>query len=293
MVNTRSKGSPCGSNTHDEDESRNSNALEFDLDESMESITLEMIYHQLKLHRSDLFNKIDNVKEDILIQIQNENLMLRNEISELRNNLEQKNKEIRSIKSDLDIFKAKLGSMVSSSELVKVERDLSEAQQYIRRNNVEICGIPESVEDQDLENCIIKLADAVDLKINSPDIEACHRLKKRKNQNGPRRVIVRFSNRKNCESLLRSSKQFKKPSVLQKADLKDFIYINNNLSGYNKFLWGKAKSLKQKNLIHKFWSFNGVLNVLLDENSNVRKITHITDLISMSPDNELWQSALK
>ena len=66
------------------------------------------------------------------------------------------------------------------------------------------------------------------------------------------KVIARFFNRKTSESLIRSNKRFAHRDVFEKGGLHEKIYINNSLSNYNKYLWGKAKTLLQKNLISKF-----------------------------------------
>ena len=51
---------------------------------------------------------------------------------------------------------------------------------------------------------MIKVAEVIGVRVESGDIEACHHLAKRKDGRGPKRTIVRFVNRKNCESLHRN-----------------------------------------------------------------------------------------
>ena len=63
-----------------------------------------MIYSQLKLYRSELLTKIDNVKDDILTQLQNENQCLRGEIIELKKELDTKSGKIDQIESYLFIY---------------------------------------------------------------------------------------------------------------------------------------------------------------------------------------------
>ena len=52
---------------------------------------------------------------------------------------------ITSLKTDVDQIKNQLEGMVTRSEFVDVERDVIEVQQYSRRNNVEISGLPENL----------------------------------------------------------------------------------------------------------------------------------------------------
>ena len=65
--------------------------------------------------------------------------------------------------------------------------------------------------------------------------------------------IVRFRNRKFCEALLRSGKKFKNSSTQKTANLSNTIYINSNLSNYNRMLWEKSKALQKEGKIVKFW----------------------------------------
>ena len=262
-------------------EEENTTRFSYEEDDS-KSVTLELIHHQIKLYRSELFNKIDNVKEDILIQMQNENQNLRSEILDLKDIISEQKVTIERLKSDLKEAQEKISNMVPMKEFVEVERDVIDLQQYHRRNNIEISGLPESITN--IEESVIRIASAVNLSVKPSDIQACHRLKKKRNSKGPRNVIVRFVNRKFCESLLRSNKSFKKQSVYQKAGLDEKIYINNNLCNYNKFLWGKAKSLREKNLIHKFWCYNGTINVQVNDNDSAIRIKHIDDLVEIFPD---------
>ena len=68
MVQTRSSTL----NEDNNDEFHDSHK-EIDLAEDNENVSLGIIYSQLKLYRSELLTKIDNVKDDILTQLQNEN----------------------------------------------------------------------------------------------------------------------------------------------------------------------------------------------------------------------------
>ena len=108
---------------------------------------------------------------------------------------------------------------VNFPEFDELERHIAEVQQYIRRNNIKICNIPEN--EVDLEKSVIKIGKAVGVNFTRSDIEACHRLHKKSNVSGqPRNVIVRFVNRKNCEQLLRKSKKFANPQTQESAGLK-------------------------------------------------------------------------
>ena len=53
-------------------------------------------------------------------------------------------------------------------------------EQYSRRNNVEISGIPQSVSDNQLEEKVVDILKVIDVSITTNKVEASHRLGKKK-----------------------------------------------------------------------------------------------------------------
>ena len=235
------------------------------------------------MFKQDLSSKIDSVKEDILLKLQKENAALKTEISVMKEDLTEKARIIDDLQESINKTQEDKADHMAFCE---VERDTAELQQYTRRNNIEISGLPETIEDKSLEDTVIKIAKAVDIHIGENDIEACHRLSRRKKDNGPRRIIVRFVNRKFAEKIMRKGNELRKPYIFKKADLTEKIYINNNLCSYYRYLWGKVKSLYLKQLIDSFWVFNGSINLKFLDSNETMKVTHINDLIECFPDHK-------
>ena len=128
MVQTRSSTL----NEYNNNDEFHDSQEEIDLTEDNENVSLGMIYSQLKLYRSELLTKIDNVKDDILTQLQNENQCLKGEIIELKKELDTKSGKIDQIESELEHVKKTLQHKVHLSEFTEVERDVIDLQQYIR-----------------------------------------------------------------------------------------------------------------------------------------------------------------
>ena len=73
-------------------------------------------------------------------------------------------------------------------------------QQYIHKNNIEFCGISDNISGNKLQQKVIEIADAINVKIEPSEIEAYHRLPKGdKDKNA--KTIVRFVIRKMCDTL--------------------------------------------------------------------------------------------
>ena len=84
-----------------------------------------------------------------------------------------------------------------------LEIQISKDVQYNHRNCIELSGIPNTINDDKLEETIIEACKDVNIDISETDIEACHRLPVRCNEtNVNKRVIVKFVNRRHAESIL-------------------------------------------------------------------------------------------
>ena len=118
------------------------------------------------------------------------------DISEMRNeiikNLVEENKKLQEKVKNLE---EKINQVAVSTESTN---------QYGRRNNIEISGIPDFVKDEDLEDTVKDIMENIDVKTKKRDIEACHRLPPTKNN---KKVIVRFISRKICDEALKSKKK--------------------------------------------------------------------------------------
>ena len=165
------------------------------------------------------------------------------------------------------------------NRIVELETDLGKLNQYGRRNNIEVAGIPENVQQDQLENKVIEIMSAIDVDIKPTDIEACHRIGRvdRVNgSNGPRRTIIRFVNRKKCENIFRNKKKL---ANVDKNKLRvGKIYVNHSLCGMYRTIWWNCKKLHAAGRIHSFWVSGGIVRIKLREDSNSIPIVHQEDL---------------
>ena len=105
---------------------------------------------------------------------------------------------IKNLSAKNEHLREKVCSLESKVTSLKINQNKPE--QYVRRNNIEVSGIPDSVKDNCLEEKIISVFTNVGIDIKSYDIEACHRIGK--SQNSSKKAIVRFSNRKFAKQAL-------------------------------------------------------------------------------------------
>ena len=129
------------------------------------------------------------------------------------------------------------------SKVVSLEINQNMLEQYGRRNNIEVSGIPDSVGDNDLEEKVISVSANVGIDVKSNDIEACHRIGK--SRNSSKKPIVRFTNRKFAKQALCNRKKLKS---IGKSTLgfNNDVLINENLTPVNKKIAYNCRKLKRQ-----------------------------------------------
>ena len=144
---------------------------------------------------------------------------IRNELSDLKKDFEQ-------LRSDLS---------VSLIRFVSLERQTWSNSQYSRRECLEPSGIPETIENKDLEGIVLGIFKKLDVMVDPSNVEDCHWTKSSK---GPKKVIVKLSRRKNASKICLLKKGLKGMN-LSSLGINSTVYINASLCTYYKILWGK------------------------------------------------------
>ena len=95
------------------------------------------------------------------------------------------------LESDLEISRNVNNKLVD--QVTRLERKCWQSEQYSRRECIDISGIPQSIEQIDLEKTVVKVFDKIDAPVDPQNIEACRRLNSDDNGQS-NKVIVKFSN---------------------------------------------------------------------------------------------------
>ena len=179
-------------------------------------------------------------------------------------------KELRRNKTRISDLEVTVDEQIDN--IYVLETQLNRLDQYGRRENVEIVGISNDVNDRDLESEVIKILRAIGLKhIQHFSIVACHRVGS-KDRYGRRNTIVRFLNRKDAIQCLKSKRNLYKCQSIGYNNL----YVVENLCPAFKSIFEELKQLKDEGFIKQVWSYNGVINYKQsdDEQEKPVKIFH-------------------
>jgi len=177
----------------------------------------------------------------------------------------------------------------------QTRKDLDDLQQYVRRECLEIRGIPVA-KDEDTNEIVRKVCDLVDVKVNDMDISVSHRLPSRKpsspsyanavqNKIDDEPIIVKFVRRDVRDKFYQArtklrSKTTRDLGITRHRDQK--IFISESLTRRNKDLMKECVK-KKKDLNYKFlWSKYGKILMRKDSSSPVFTITSYDDLAKIS-----------
>ena len=178
-------------------------------------------------------------------------------LSAITDELKELKTDFRKLESDLAISRNVNDKL--TKQLILVERKCWANEQYSRRECLEISAIPESIQDDDLEDCVNKIFNECDTR--------------------PKNVIIKLSKRKDVFNILQRKKKLKSVDIT-KVGLPQgsLVFINQSLCSYYKYLWSLCKRLHSKKLIHSFWVSNGNVNLKVRENTPVLLVLHVSDL---------------
>ena len=180
---------------------------------------------------------------------------------------------------------AKLEKTVKDNQ-IQFEIDVNKLEQYGRRSNVEIAGIPDEVSLPSLESKVVEVLGEIGVKVTPDEIEACHRLQKNRNDRGPSRTIVRFVNRKKCDKIFANKRRLKDIDK-KKIGIKNNIYINYSLCRDYRRLHYTARKLHNDGVINRFWVSNGTVKIAVTENSPPISILHKSKFEELFPGRDL------
>ena len=136
---------------------------------------------------------------------------------------------------------------------------LDEVEQYGRRQNLEIVGVPVQ-ENEDTNALVIEVAKLLDIEVPPDQISTSHRLPINPNSKISKTspIIVRFVNR-DIRNKLYANRKLTRSVNLNKFSVAgtEKIYLNENLAQIRKKLFGKTKQ-KAKQMNYRYiWTTNG------------------------------------
>ena len=120
---------------------------------------------------------------------------IKNKLSELKKDFEQ-------LRADLSI--TKLVNTKLKEKVVSLERQIWGNSQYSTRECLELSGVPETIENKDLDGTVLDIFKKLNVMVDPSNVEDCHWIKSSK---GPKQVVVKLFRRKDANKMYLSKKR--------------------------------------------------------------------------------------
>ena len=236
----------------------------------------------------EIWKVLNNIKENTN-KLLEENKVIREQYNELQKSLEFHINKMEELATENKDLKREVKSLKETSSKANEERDqlyadlgtainqIDDLEQYTRKNNLEIHGIPEKTEENLVEK-VIKLANALNVTIRSDDIDICHRMFTGRNVSKPRPIIVRFKSYRTKKELYGVRKSLKNQRMSQIFQGAGIVYINENLTRMRRQLFAKVWKRKKSEQWHSAWTMDGKIFMKLSLGDHPVRIYSQEDL---------------
>lgn len=239
-------------------------------------ITNEMIYRKIsaiELNTERIMKENENMRKEFgemkeACEFQAKAVLeLKEANKKLSSELKQQTQETDKLKLNLSILYARIN---------KQDERLDDINQYQRKYNLEIQGIPEK-EDEDLKDIITDLADELDVEIDSGDIDIVHR---QRSKTVPKPILVKFKCYDDKKSLYDARWKLKNYKGSARMNGADKIYINEHLTPERKQLYAETRKQAKKNGWFNTSTKDGKIFVRKERGGRFERISSHMDLDS-------------
>ena len=259
-----------------------------------------------KLERDVELNHTNETKESNVEMLKSKMEDMQGEIKSLRDGADEILGSISYISSEYDDFSAKFNKMLgefqklaredehNQGRLEEVEKHLDQLEQYGRRENLEIHGVPQ-MRNENTKHIVKSIAKCLNVNLNDSHISTSHRLvqnhklipeiRQDKNPNSdfnyrqPQPIIVRFSNRDMKNELFRNRKLLQFNQELKALfGSTSKITFNENLTDQRRRLFNTAKLAKRELNYQFLWTTQGQIRLRKNSESRTINIRSLSDL---------------
>lgn len=247
--------------------------------ERRRSMRMESKIDEGNLSLSDVMQTLQEMREEQKNSLKDFNVSY----EALNEKLEENTGMLKKQTEDLKLYIEELGILREENATLKkkicdMEERLVESEQYSRRNCLEIQGIPED-RNENVIQTVKQVGKALDIDIEDNMIDVCHRLRKRRDDQRPAGIIVKFVRRMDAEEVLRKRRVKRNLSTRHMGlPMDSMIYINEALCPSRRKVFAQARIVKREKGYKYLWIRSGNIYMRKEEKAPVIQVNNISEL---------------
>jgi len=232
----------------------------------------------------DIFKLMTELREDF----RRVEVNLGASLNSCHEELTETKKIVSQQKEELEAWMATVEALRSENcalrkQVTSLEARLDDAEQYSRRNTLEIQGIPLQ-RGEDVVALVKDVGRALDYPVDDAMIDACHRVRAREGSGKPPGIVVKMVRRLDAEALLqrrRVKRNLNTHDIGLTSAAAAVVYVNESLSPSRRRLLQAARGIKEEKNYSFLWVRGGKILLRKVAGDKVHVITHMDDLTSL------------
>ena len=252
-----------------------------------DNVTLQETITELGEKYTDLYDKNNDLYNE-LIYLKEVCVSERDKfVNVIASNAKRMTEDVQRLEEDVDYLgefipsASKLADSINEfhedvtridKEIVRLDKEVTVTNQYNRRENLVIDGIPDNVPQGQLEKVCLDIVHSIGfVNVSSYEVIGCHRLRKREGDSTTP-TIIRFFNRKITEFCLKNRRRLKNLRTSWNLSFRE------DLCDTNKAILEKCENLKEEGLLAKVYTHNGFVKIAKSINERPFKVSHMSDI---------------
>lgn len=237
--------------------------LEKKLDLINEKLCNVITKSDISLIREIVKDTINEMKDQFLSSIVKKIEVIEGSVHDRAIEIQRINEEMKSKKKEIDELHERTNYIRDKirQEAEEHEKITNDMEQYSRRNNIRIFGVPDDIDRQTSQQTTSQVVQLLNkhlsVSITEENIDIAHRLGKFNGKNRP--VIVKFVRRQVKNDIMQNVSKLKSTG----------LYISHDLTWLNQQVLSSLR-LKDTERVKKCWCNDGILYGTFKEESNGR-----------------------
>lgn len=190
--------------------------------------------------------------------------------------MEEMKQEIKKVRGENKEMKHENTALKCS--IVDLQLRVRNLEQYSRRNNIEISGVPGS-QSENIELVLVDIARSINVVMSKEAVVVAHRVPSFSERRTPS-IIVKFTTKREKDTWIEGFKT-RRPltaDMINRKFGKEEVYVNEHLSPANKLLLKKTKEVAQTKNYAYVWNKDGKIFVRKEAGDKIRRINNEDEL---------------
>lgn len=243
------------------------------------TVTKDFILKVLEGFKSEVFAELKNSRTENVELTKSLNF-LSDKVDTSNSLMEELKREFKLMKKENEELRSKNASL--SRTVSELQDRVRQLDQYSRRNNVEISGIPVTPRE-DILSIVKDVGAAIGVKVEEHEVSAAHRVPSYRKDRPPS-LVVQFNCRMARDTWITKFKENKESATADKVNAsfpKHKFYVNEHLSPANKIFLSKLKKKAKEADYTYVWAREGKFFIRKANGEKCRRIDNESDIDSL------------